>query len=137
MPNDQHPIPNPNPQPILWTVTQHQIREQSKKHVFICSDWDNGPQGQIILKVLHNLWQSQRHVAGNRRSTVGAAESGGQLFLGMFALRGREAEPQEEAAITFIGGALCALSKAFSSSCTYRGIMTIERMKNNWRIIRL
>ena len=55
----------------------------------------------------------------------------------MFALRGREAEPQEEAAITFIGGALCALPKAFSLSCTYDGIMTIERMKNNWRFIRL
>ena len=105
------------------------VREQSKKNVFIYSDWDNGPQGQIILKVLQNLWQSQRHVAGNRRSTVGVAESGGPSSPGMFALRGREAEPQEEAAITFIGGALCALSKAFSLSCTYDGIMTIERMK--------
>ena len=125
--NTQSPIPKA--QLILWTVTQHLIREQSKKHVFISSDWDNGPQGQIILKVLQNLWQSQRHVAGNRRSTVGAAESGGPSSPGMFALRGREAEPQEETAITFIGAALCALSKAFSLSCTYDGIMTIERMK--------
>ena len=86
------------------------------------------------MKVLQNLWQSQRHVAGNRRSTVGAVESGGPSSLGMFALRGREAEPQEEAAITFIGRALCALSKAFSLSCTYDGIMTIERMKKELAI---
>ena len=84
---------------------------------------------EFILKILQNLWQSQRHVAGNRRSTVGVVESGGPSPRGMFALRGREAEPQEEAAITFIGGALCALSKASSLSCTYDGIMTIERMK--------
>ena len=105
------------------------IQRAVKETCFIYSDWDNGSRGQIILKVLQNLWQSQRHVAGNRRSTVGAAESGGPSSPGMFALRGREAEPQEEAAITFIGGALCALSKAFSLSCTYDGIMTIERVK--------
>ena len=71
---------------------------------------------EFILKILQNLWQSQRHVAGNRRSTVGAAESGGPSSLGMFVLRGREAEPQEEAAITSIGGALLALPKALSLS---------------------
>ena len=109
-PNAQSLLPTPRrPMPNAQYSTPHlqsrslspfpkrirNIIEKTINSFFISLELDKGQYRTILRKASHQLWKSQRRVAGKRRRNAGAVVSGGPPALDMHPLLGREAEAQK------------------------------------------